>query len=265
MTDAAPMKVLHVEDSIADALLVKRSLSASLGDGVEVRRVERIELAEPLLTTESFDSILLDLGMPDSLGVERDIERLKSWQDIPVVVLTGHDAAEVAPTALAAGSDDVLSKSAPTLSTLSLSLFKTIERAQASALRLAQLEEVEAFFRGFMQNSTDALVVHLRGGRVLARNAPATRLWTANNIEDYRDSFDAAGLTGEDFTMALCFGEDGETEEFHEVRVTAVNVDRKDVFVSIIRDVTLHWKRTRDVVRTMSASIDTPQPIRKIA
>ena len=55
------------------------------------------------------DIIILDLGLPDMTGVEV-CKQLRGWTDLPVIVLSAHDAEAEKVAALDAGADDYLTK-----------------------------------------------------------------------------------------------------------------------------------------------------------
>jgi two-component system KDP operon response regulator KdpE len=67
--------------------------------------------AEGLLaaSTEHPDLIILDLGLPDLDGVEV-IRRLRTWTQLPVIVLTGRADGHDKVQALDAGADDYVTK-----------------------------------------------------------------------------------------------------------------------------------------------------------
>lgn len=55
------------------------------------------------------DVILLDLGLPDMDGVEV-ISRIRSWSNVPIIVISARDEIEDKIEALDAGADDFLTK-----------------------------------------------------------------------------------------------------------------------------------------------------------
>jgi two-component system KDP operon response regulator KdpE len=67
------------------------------------------ESALGVLSDQDVDLVLLDLGLPglDGHGV---IERLRSWSDTPVIVLSVRDAQDEKVAALDAGADDYVTK-----------------------------------------------------------------------------------------------------------------------------------------------------------
>jgi two-component system KDP operon response regulator KdpE len=58
---------------------------------------------------QSPDVVVLDLGLPDLDGMEV-LERIRSFSDVPVVVLTARDRPRDAVAALEAGADDYITK-----------------------------------------------------------------------------------------------------------------------------------------------------------
>lgn len=91
-----PLRIVLVEDDMADALLTQRALR-DVGLPVEVTRLRRGDELLDLLTNRNHarpDVILLDLGLPGIDGFEI-LERLASTsyttRAIPVLVLTGYE------------------------------------------------------------------------------------------------------------------------------------------------------------------------------
>lgn len=106
-------RVLVVEDEPTDALMVKRSLLRSAGPGGERFEVRHATtLAEGLehLRRDPADVLLLDLGLPDSEGLDT-VRRVRvRAPDLPLVVLTGSDDPALAAGTRAAGADGHLVK-----------------------------------------------------------------------------------------------------------------------------------------------------------
>ena len=62
-----------------------------------------------LTQKESFDLILLDLGLPDMDGMEV-IKRVRSWSNVPIIVISARSEDTDKIDALDAGADDYLTK-----------------------------------------------------------------------------------------------------------------------------------------------------------
>ena len=83
------VRVLLVEDNPGDVRLVKDALSEQEGEGFTLTCVSRLGEALKQLAVESFDAILLDLGLPDAQGPDVVQAVLEAAPEIPIVVLSG--------------------------------------------------------------------------------------------------------------------------------------------------------------------------------
>ena len=101
------MRILLVEDDRMIGESVRKALKAS---GLAVDWVRDGAAADTTLTTERFDAVLLDLGLPQLDGMDV-LRRLRARQDTtPVIVLTARDALAARVAGLDAGADDYLVK-----------------------------------------------------------------------------------------------------------------------------------------------------------
>jgi len=98
--------VLVVEDEPQ----MRRFLRAAL-ETHEYRMIEAKSGQEALaeVATRSPDIVLLDLGLPDTDGVEI-LTRLREWTEVPVIVVSARDQEDEKIRALDAGADDYLTK-----------------------------------------------------------------------------------------------------------------------------------------------------------
>lgn len=65
--------------------------------------------AMSVLVTQKIDLMLLDLGLPDFDGMEV-IAKVRSWSEIPIIVVSARDQDKEKAAALDAGADDYLTK-----------------------------------------------------------------------------------------------------------------------------------------------------------
>jgi two-component system, OmpR family, KDP operon response regulator KdpE len=99
-------KVLVVDDERQ----ISRALRTSLGaNGYEVETAGTGTEALELAATWAPDCLILDLGLPDLDGIEV-IRRLRSWSEVPVIVLSVRDDRSDKIRALDAGADDYVNK-----------------------------------------------------------------------------------------------------------------------------------------------------------
>lgn len=103
------MRILLVEDSTTDTLLVLNALDRIQGS--EVVAVKRLSEALAQLKENSFDVVLTDLGLPDSYGMETLHSLYPHCHDAAVVVMTVDNSPNQGLLALRSGSQDYLDKS----------------------------------------------------------------------------------------------------------------------------------------------------------
>ena len=146
----AQIKVLLVEDSLPDARLLAVALEEVDASDFGLENVTRLDTALARLDTEPFDIALLDLSLPDSVGIDT-FQRLRSRQpSLPIIVLTGLDDEKVAMQAMHDGAQDYIQKSAVTGEVLVKSMRYAIERQRMLSeltAQTAKLQESEASFR----------------------------------------------------------------------------------------------------------------------
>jgi signal transduction histidine kinase/ActR/RegA family two-component response regulator len=105
-----PIQALLIEDSPSDVLLLREGLGTDVSGQFALTHVERLEDGLKCLVRDRFDVVFLDLGLPDSQGLETMRKlRLQDW-DVPVIILTGLDDETLAANALHEGAQDYLVK-----------------------------------------------------------------------------------------------------------------------------------------------------------
>ncbi|MGD8175528.1 winged helix-turn-helix domain-containing protein [Marinimicrobium sp. ARAG 43.8] len=101
------MKVLLVED---DAPLAEGLATALQESGLLVESVATGREADFLMSTEAYDAVVLDLGLPDGSG----IQWLSAWReqgiDLPVLILTARERWSDKAAGFSAGADDYVVK-----------------------------------------------------------------------------------------------------------------------------------------------------------
>ena len=152
--DMPSIQLLLVEDNPTDVLLLQDTLIAAQSVPFQVRHVERLDEAAQQLTAQHFDVVLLDLSLPDSLGLETFTALHARGRDIPIVVLTGLDDEALAVQAVQAGAQDYLVKEQISGDILRRALRYAIERhRRLSHLRAVSLiDDLTGLYnrRGFL-------------------------------------------------------------------------------------------------------------------
>src|SRR6476646_9280744 len=137
----APLRILLVDDSDDDALLVRRMLCKGLPQGLELQHAASAERALVLLAARSFDLLILD----QHLGVMSGLDLLHELQQrgirSSVIFLTGQGDENIAVEAMKSGACDYLSKSKLTQEQLAQTIrYALALRQQQAVTREAQEE-----------------------------------------------------------------------------------------------------------------------------
>lgn len=139
------LKVLLVEDDPGDAFLLQTLLTQT--EPVRFDLVCATRLAEGLssLSESAFDIMLLDLSLPDSVGLDT-IDKVRAYTlDVPIIVLTGLDDEEIAMQAVQAGAQDYLAKGDLDDNMLTRAIRYAVERHRLQTeLAQAQRQEEES-------------------------------------------------------------------------------------------------------------------------
>ena len=128
------MKILLVEDSRSIAILLIARLEAL---GHSVSHAENGAKAVELFPDAKADLVLMDIEMPVMNGFEavsriRAFETTQQWAWTPIIFLTASDTSESLVTAIEAGGDDFIVKSAPE---------SVLEAKMKAMTRIAQLRQ----------------------------------------------------------------------------------------------------------------------------
>jgi signal transduction histidine kinase/DNA-binding NarL/FixJ family response regulator len=127
------LRVLLVEDNPADARLIRELLSEVPDLAREIVHVDRLGGAREQLAVGDFDVVLLDLGLPDSTGLQGPRDLIAAAPGVPVLVLTGLDDAELALEAMRIGAQDYLPKHPLDPGLLARAIRYAIERERVQA------------------------------------------------------------------------------------------------------------------------------------
>jgi serine phosphatase RsbU (regulator of sigma subunit) len=137
--DPAGPRVVLIEDDDADALLVGELLSEAVA-AVALRHAGSLAQAGPLLADA--DCVLLDLGLPDSQGLDGVRWLQEQFPGAAVVVLTGLADEHLGEQAVRAGAQDYLVKGQVTGLLLYRVIRYAVERRRSQETR-RQLREAQ--------------------------------------------------------------------------------------------------------------------------
>jgi len=190
------MNVLLIEDNPGDARLIETALAGASGPPFHVETAERLSGGLARLREATYDVALLDLGLPDSQGLETLAATLEAAQGVPFVVLTIAEDDAVAVRAVQMGAQDYLVKGQLDPSLLGRTLRYAVERhrlmtelerrlewERRQREREQQLRQANAELDAFAHTVSHDLKEPLR----------AIEAFSGFLLEDYADRIDEQG------------------------------------------------------------------------
>jgi signal transduction histidine kinase/CheY-like chemotaxis protein len=137
-----PIRILLVEDNPGDARLIREMLAEAPAQDFSVEWVSRFADGLELLGRNQIDLVLLDLGLPDSQGLDTFIKAHDQAPHVPFVVLTGLADETLALAAVRKGAQDYLFKDETNPPLLLRAIRYAIERKQAELALKAERQKL---------------------------------------------------------------------------------------------------------------------------
>nr|MCU0935708.1 diguanylate cyclase [Gammaproteobacteria bacterium] len=132
-------RVLLVEDSAAEADLVRDMLGHGTSGAFAIHHVQRLAHALAYLRAQGVDVVLLDLNLPDSVGLSGFEEVHGVAPAAPVIILTNVQNESIAARAVRLGAQDYLIKREVNERSLVRAIRYAVERQRAEeALRASE-------------------------------------------------------------------------------------------------------------------------------
>jgi two-component system cell cycle sensor histidine kinase/response regulator CckA len=104
------MKILLVEDNPGDARLLQEMMKEADAVQYELTWADLLDKALKLLGEKPFDLVLLDLGLPGSIGMDTYKKVHSQVPNVPIVILSGFDSETFAAEAEKSGAKGYLNK-----------------------------------------------------------------------------------------------------------------------------------------------------------
>ncbi len=238
------MKVLVIEDNKADQRLLQEMFRDMNMPVFELVFAENLTKGIAYLDTEDIGIVLLDLGLPESQGLNTFLRLKGHAENIPVIVLTGLDDTSIALNALKEGAQDYLIKGLISPEILKKSVLYATERQRLNEELRQSNREIrlkEARFRRLIEKNADAMVVLNKKEEVQYQNPAAKLLFdgaTADYLKiSYVSQFDGARSIERtlDFPAGI--------QKIIEMRGVLIEWEQLPAFLLTIRDIT-ERKRT---------------------
>ncbi len=268
----SPLRILLVEDNPRDADLLQEML-ATVDASLEIRHVERLQQAlQRLRQATPIDVILLDLLLPDSMGLATLQQVNGAAANRPILVLTGTEDESLGVEAVRLGAQDYLVKGEVGARRLLQAIRHAVERKEMERA----LRDHEARLAGLVASAMDAIIaIDVRQQVVLFNPAAETmfgckaadalggsleRFIPARFRQAHRTQVERFGATGATNRRmgALCMirGLRANGEEFPiEASISQTEAGGQKLFTVILRDVT-ERKRSEDALKALNETLE---------
>ena len=173
------LRVLQIEDNPLDAELVQEMLKASIETSWTFSTVQRLTDALSFFADNTVDIVLLDLGLPDSSGIDTLRRMHLTMQTVPTIVLTSSVDPQLRLDAIKAGAQDYLVKGVISLQILERVISYALERHRAKQ----QVKDSEQFFRATLDALSSQIAILDHDGVIITVNQ-AWSIFAAENNDD---------------------------------------------------------------------------------
>ncbi len=181
-----PLRVLVVEDSEDDALLVIRELERG-GYDATFERVETAEAMTAALKKQAWDVIIADYKMPHFSGPAALELLKKTGLDLPSIVVSGTVGEETAVATMKAGAHDYLMKD--NLTRLVPAIERELHEAEVrkeSKLMQEELRVAEQNFRNSIDNSPLGIRIITAEGETIYANQAILDIYGYSSVEELK-------------------------------------------------------------------------------
>jgi two-component system cell cycle sensor histidine kinase/response regulator CckA len=227
----ASYRLLLVEDNSGDRDLARERLSGVPGFTLTIDEAGTLQAALAMVSQQNYDSLVIDLNLPDSQGIDTLRALRNACPDTTIVVLSGDAREHLRIQVRREGAQDFLSKNEAGVEFVARAILYSLERHRSEAMR----RRVEQF----MADSQDGVVVTDETGRVLFVNPAALTLLGRAEQEILGEQFDFSIHDNQTIEIEVVHATERRTAE---LRVVPYAWNHRPAFLATLRDIT---ERTR--------------------
>ncbi|TGG95596.1 EAL domain-containing protein [Natronospirillum operosum] len=226
------LSILLIEDNPGDADLCESYLHEAFGPRIEVVQLGRLSQAEAMLEQRPFDIVLLDLGLPDSSGIDSLISLRFSVPSVPIIVLTGNRDSRIGICAIREHAQDFCAKQDLSPGMLYQSIRHAMERHRLQEQYLRVLE-----------TNPDGMIVLDRQDCLLFANQAACHLLDISLPQDigHRLSLDIMRADGTELALPA--------ERYVEIRTAHLDWNRSPATLIACHDITARKEAEQKLVQ----------------
>jgi len=175
---STPLRVLIVEDSENDALLLLRELRSG-GYEPDHERVDTAATMEAALDRRDWELVISDHSMPSfSSSAALELLRRKGFVDTPFIIVSGRIGEDAAVAAMKAGAQDYVMKD--NLARLNTAIERELREAEVRR----EKRRAEEKYRSIFENAVEGIFQTTVDGRFLTANPALARMFGYESPEE---------------------------------------------------------------------------------
>ncbi len=232
------MKVCLIDDNPDDALLIREMLQEAKGTSFTFHHSPLFFEGLDHLKEDPADVVLLDLGLPDSYGLDSITKLHQDFPDIPIIVLTSAQDETMGVNAVQAGAQDYLIKGKVDSRNLIRAIDYSIQR-HSTRVELHRyvndLKLSESRLRDLIEKNADGIVILSRTGIVRYANPAAELILDRSSAEMIGFAFGYSIIPGK--TVEATVGRRYGGVSIVEMRVEETEWEGEKAFFASLRDI----------------------------
>ncbi|MFZ4394571.1 MAG: ATP-binding protein [Kiritimatiellia bacterium] len=175
-----PVRILVVEDDDGSARLLQIVLTHWPSVAYTLRRVADLAAAIREVNQGETDLVLLDLGLPDSQGIDTFVRMHAAAARVPIVVFSGTNDEELAATTIKLGAQEYIVKGREDGASLARTIRYSIERCRVQQALVAEHD----LLRSVMDNLPEQVYLKDIDSRFVSMNPVTARFFGAASPEE---------------------------------------------------------------------------------
>ncbi len=228
--NAEHLRILTIEDNPGDVELMWEMLANTGDHEFDFVCANRLSTGLERLAKGGIDVVTLDLGLPDSQGLETLSRVHAQAPDVPLVVMTGLGDDMLALKAVKEGAQDYLVKGEID----GAMIWRTINYAVARADAQSVLRESEAAFNAIVEENPDSIMIIDKEGIVRYVNPATKSIFGCSKEEFIGKPFGYPITTGKPVDIVAIWSD--EEEHYAELRATEMDWENTSVYLVSIHD-----------------------------
>lgn len=212
------IKLLLVDDDAADRKIVKLALkrSSNVMD-FNVETAETLSQATEYLKNKDYDVVLLDLGLPDSGGINTIQKAHGANSNVPIIVLTGLANEEIGLEAIGKGAEDYLVKGIPLEHSLVRIIRYAIERKKVER-KLKEAIEAKSQFMSMVSHELRVPLASIKESIAIVLDGLVGKI-----TNEQRDCLDIAKRNIDRLNRLIC-----DLLDFQKLEAGRMNFEMRD-------------------------------------